>query len=164
VAARSADTIAGVEEMVGGSPVVLAPSTSLGHLGALPVLVGDEDAVLYDIQVHASVQGALPELRLRGVPCEAVRHNRLDRLEERIAVLARKHARVFYLCDGIYSMHGDVLDVQGLYGLLDRQPSLFAYVDDAHGASWSVRFGAPSDEPTSSRVIVSAERTQTAFK
>src|SRR5262245_15155204 len=77
-----------LSEMVGGSPVVLAPTTSLGHLSALPVLVGDQDAVLYDIQVHASVQGALPELRLRGVPCEALRHNRMDRLEERVATLA----------------------------------------------------------------------------
>jgi 7-keto-8-aminopelargonate synthetase-like enzyme len=131
-----------LSEMVGGAPVVLAPTASLGHLSALPVLVGERDAVLYDIQVHASVQAALPELRMRGVPCEPVRHNRLDRLEERIAALSRVHERVFYLCDGIYSMHGDVLDVDGLFTLLDRQPSLFAYVDDAHGVSWSGRNGA----------------------
>ncbi|MEO8181196.1 MAG: aminotransferase class I/II-fold pyridoxal phosphate-dependent enzyme [Deltaproteobacteria bacterium] len=131
-----------LSEMVGGAPVVLAPTASLGHLSALPVLVGERDAVLYDIQVHASVQAALPELRMRGVPCEPVRHNRLDRLEERIAALSRAHERVFYLCDGIYSMHGDVLDVDGLFALLDRQPSLFAYVDDAHGVSWSGRNGA----------------------
>lgn len=131
-----------LSEMVHGAPVVLAPTTSLGHLSALPVLVGERDAVLYDIQVHASVQAALPELRLRGIPCEAVRHNRLDRLEERIAALASKHERVFYLCDGIYSMHGDVIDVAGLYALLDRQPSLFAYVDDAHGVGWSGERGA----------------------
>lgn len=131
-----------LSRMVGGSPVVLAPSTSLGHLSALPVLVSDEDAVLYDIQVHASVQAVLPELRLRGVPCEPVRHNHMARLEERVANLARQHARVFYLCDGIYSMHGDTLDVEGLYGLLERQPSLFAYVDDAHGVSWSGQRGA----------------------
>jgi 7-keto-8-aminopelargonate synthetase-like enzyme len=131
-----------LEQMVEGAAVVLAPSTSLAHHSALPVLVGDRDAVLFDIQVHASVQAALPELRMRGVPCEAVRHNRLDRLEERIAALSARHERVFYLCDGIYSMHGDVLDVAGLHALLERQPSLMAYVDDAHGVSWSGRHGA----------------------
>src|SRR5688572_30140747 len=130
-----------LSQMVDGAAVVLAPSTSLAHQSALPVLVGERDAVLYDIQVHASVQAALPELRLRGVPCEAVRHNRLDRLEERVRALSAKHERVYYLCDGIYSMHGDVLDVDGLYALLDRQPSLVAYVDDAHGVSWSGRHG-----------------------
>ncbi|MEY4545011.1 MAG: hypothetical protein RL685_1206 [Pseudomonadota bacterium] len=131
-----------LSQMVDGAPVVLAPTTSLAHQSALPVLVGDRDAVLFDVQVHASVQAALPELRLRGVPCEAVRHNRLDRLEERIVALSARHERVFYLCDGIYSMHGDVLDVEGLYALLERQPSLMAYVDDAHGVSWSGRRGA----------------------
>ena len=131
-----------LSQLVDGAPVVLAPSTSLAHQSALPVLVGERDAVLFDIQVHASVQAALPELRLRGVPCEAVRHNRLDRLEERIAALSAQHDRVYYLCDGIYSMHGDVLDVAGLYALLERQPSLVAYVDDAHGVSWSGQHGA----------------------
>jgi 7-keto-8-aminopelargonate synthetase-like enzyme len=131
-----------LSEMAHGAPVVLAQTTSLGHLGALPVLVGERDAVLYDVQVHASVQAALPELRMRGVPCEGVRHNRLDRLEERIQALAVKHERVFFLCDGIYSMHGDVTDVDALYALLDRQPSLFVYLDDAHGVSWSGQRGA----------------------
>jgi 7-keto-8-aminopelargonate synthetase-like enzyme len=131
-----------LSEMVGGSPVVVAPTASLAHLSALPVLVGERDAVLYDIQVHASVQAALPELRLRGVTCEPVPHNRLDRLEQRVHSLSATHDRVFYLCDGIYSMHGDVIDVDGLYDLLDRQPSLFAYVDDAHGVGWSGEHGA----------------------
>jgi 7-keto-8-aminopelargonate synthetase-like enzyme len=131
-----------LSRLVGGFPVVVAQSSSLGHLSALPVLIGDRDAVLYDVQVHASVQAALPELRLRGIPCEPVRHNNMARLEERVSALAREHARVFYLCDGIYSMHGDVLDVAGLYALLDRQPSLFAYVDDAHGVSWNGARGA----------------------
>jgi 7-keto-8-aminopelargonate synthetase-like enzyme len=131
-----------LSEMAGGAPVVLAATASLAHLSALPVLVGERDAVLYDIQVHASVQASLPELRMRGIPCEPVRHNRLDRLEQRIKALSAQHDRVFYLCDGIYSMHGDVVDVDGLFDLLDRQPALFAYVDDAHGVSWSGRYGA----------------------
>jgi 7-keto-8-aminopelargonate synthetase-like enzyme len=131
-----------LSEMAGGAPVVLAATASLAHQSALPVLVGERDAVLYDIQVHASVQASLPELRMRGIPCEPVRHNRLDRLEERIKALSAQHDRVFYLCDGIYSMHGDVIDVDGLYELLDRHPALFAYVDDAHGVSWSGRHGA----------------------
>ena len=131
-----------LSEMAGGARVVVAPTASLAHQSALPMLVGERDAVLYDIQVHASAQAALAELRLRGVPCEPVRHNQLDRVEARVQALAAKHNRVFYLCDGIYSMHGDVLDADGLYALLDRQPSLFAYVDDAHGVGWSGERGA----------------------
>jgi 7-keto-8-aminopelargonate synthetase-like enzyme len=131
-----------LSELVGGSRVVLAPTTSLAHLGALPVLVGERDAVLYDIQLHASAQAVLPELRQRGIPCEPVQHNRLDRLARRARALAQTHERVFYLCDGVYSMHGDLLDVAGLYALLDQNPFLHAYVDDAHGMSWSGARGA----------------------
>ena len=146
-----------LSEMAGGSPVVLAPTTSLAHLGALPVLVGDRDAVLYDTQLHASAQAVLPELRLRGVPCEPVRHNRLDRLEQRARQLARTHERVLYLCDGVYSMHGDRLDVHALYGVLDRNPALFAYVDDAHGVGWSGARGAGTvlgERPIHDRMVV----------
>jgi 7-keto-8-aminopelargonate synthetase-like enzyme len=131
-----------LSEMVGGLPLLIAPTTSLGHLAAMPVLIGDKDAVVYDAQVHASVQAVLPTLIQRGIPCEPVRHNRLDKLEERVQKLAAKYERVFYLCDGVYSMHGDVVDVDALFALLDRQPSLFAYVDDAHGVGWAGRHGA----------------------
>lgn len=131
-----------LSEMAGGAPVVLAATASLAHLSALPALVGERDAVLYDIQVHASVQAALPDLRQRGVVCEPVPHNRLDRLERRVQLLRRSHERIFYLADGVYSMHGDVLDAHGLFELLDRQPALFAYIDDAHGFGWSGARGA----------------------
>jgi 7-keto-8-aminopelargonate synthetase-like enzyme len=131
-----------LSEMAGGAHVVLAATTSLAHLGALPVLVGERDAVLYDTQVHASAQAVLPELRLRGIACEPVRHNRLDKLEQRAQALSRTHERVFYICDGVYSMYGDRLDVDGLYSVLARNPALFAYIDDAHGVGWSGARGA----------------------
>ena len=131
-----------LSEITGGARVVLAATTSLAHLGALPVLVGEHDAVLYDSQLHASAQAVLPELRQRGVLCEPVRHNRLDRLEQRVRALAVAHERVIYLCDGVYSMFGDLLDGDALFELLERQPSLFAYVDDAHGVAWSGARGA----------------------
>ncbi|HEY3493355.1 MAG TPA: aminotransferase class I/II-fold pyridoxal phosphate-dependent enzyme [Polyangiaceae bacterium] len=129
-------------ELVGRHPVVLAPSTSLAHQAALPVLVGERDAVCYDVMVHSSVQAVLPTLLQRGVPCEPIPHNRLDLLERRARRLAANHERVFYLCDGVYSMHGDLADLAGLSDLMERMPALFAYVDDAHGVGWAGRHGA----------------------
>lgn len=131
-----------MSELVGGLPVVIAPTTSLGHLAALPVLINERDAVLYDVNVHNSVQTLLPTLRQDGIPCEAVSHNRLDRVEERVSELARTHERVFYLCDGVYSMQGDIVDATELHAMLDRQPRMWAYVDDAHGVGWAGKHGA----------------------
>ncbi|HEY3497225.1 MAG TPA: aminotransferase class I/II-fold pyridoxal phosphate-dependent enzyme [Polyangiaceae bacterium] len=129
-------------ELAGGHPVVLAPNTTLAHQAALPVLVGDDDAVCFDVSAHSSIQAVLPELMLRGVPCVPVPHNRIDVLERRARRLARKHERVFYLCDGVYSMRGDLVPLDELYDLLERLPALFAYVDDAHGLGWAGRNGA----------------------
>ena len=131
-----------LSRLAGGFPVVIAPSTTLAHQAALPVLVGPHDAVLYDTMVHSSVQAVIPTLRQQGTRCEPVAHNRMDRLAARVASLAPGCGRVFYLCDGVYSMHGDRLPLDDLRALLDRHPSLFAYVDDAHGVGWTGRHGA----------------------
>jgi 7-keto-8-aminopelargonate synthetase-like enzyme len=131
-----------MSELVGGHPVVITPTTSLGHLAALPVLISERDAVLYDVNVHNSVQTVLPSLQHDGVHCEAVSHNRLDRVEERVSELSRTHERVFYLCDGVYSMQGDLVDASALHAMLDRQPRMWAYVDDAHGVGWAGKHGA----------------------
>ncbi len=131
-----------LSEITGGYPVVLAQTTSLAHLSALPVLIDDDDAVLYDLHVHSSVHAVLPTLRQRGIVCNSVGHAGLGHLERRARALAARHRRVFYLCDGVYSMHGSILDVDALRGVLDRVPALSAYVDDAHGVGWSGRFGS----------------------
>lgn len=131
-----------MSELVGRHPVVIAPSTSLLHQAALPVLVGERDAVCFDVLVHSSVQAVLPTLLQRGVPCEPIPHNRIDLLERRARRLAQNHERIHYLCDGVYSMHGDLADLDALGDLLDRMPRLFAYVDDAHGVGWAGRHGA----------------------
>jgi 7-keto-8-aminopelargonate synthetase-like enzyme len=83
----------------------------------------------------------LPSLAASGATCRMVRHNRMDRLDSIVATLSRTHRRVWYLADGIYSMHGDVTPMTELRALVARHPRLHVYVDDAHGVSWSGRRG-----------------------
>jgi 7-keto-8-aminopelargonate synthetase-like enzyme len=120
-----------------GGHVVVAPSTTLGHIAALPVLIREGDAVLIDQFAHASLHTATT--MLRDVTVERVRHNQLDRLEARVADLAANGKRVFYICDGVYSMRGDLAPFERLRALLDAYPTLHLYIDDAHSTSW---FGA----------------------
>lgn len=112
---------------------VITPTTTLGHIAAIPALVNDEDAVIIDQQVHNSVQTAVNLLKPRGIHVEIVRHSRMDLLEERIIALQAKHAKIWYLADGIYSMFGDECPIRVIYRLLDKYPALHFYVDDAHG-------------------------------
>lgn len=124
-----------------GRSVVVTPSTTLGHISAIPVLVGDRDAVVLDHQVHNSVQTAIQLLRARGVPITMIRHNRMDQLESEIQRLKAKHERVWYFADGVYSMHGDGTPVPTLAALHERYPQFWSYVDDAHGFGWTGTHG-----------------------
>ncbi|MCW3090009.1 MAG: aminotransferase class [Ferruginibacter sp.] len=114
---------------------VITPTTTLGHIACIPVLVDDTDAVIMDQQVHNSVQTAVQLLKPRGIHVELVRHNRMDLLEERITELRAKHRKIWYMADGIYSMFGDASPVEEVYRLMDQYPELYYYVDDAHGMS-----------------------------
>lgn len=124
-----------LDELTGGSALV-SPNTTLAHLSALPVLVGDDDAVILDHQVHHTVQLAVPQLRQQGVHVEFVRHERLDLLDERIRDLCKRHPRVWYLADGVYSMYGNLAALDALRWLAAEHEQLHLYIDDAHGTSW----------------------------
>jgi 7-keto-8-aminopelargonate synthetase-like enzyme len=124
-----------------GAPVVVAQTTTLAHFAALPILVAADDAVVCDQLVHNSVQSVLPTLAAAGTTCRFVRHNRMDRLDEVVRALADRHRRVWYLADGIYSMHGDPAPMPALRELLSRHERLHLYIDDAHGVSWTGRHG-----------------------
>jgi 7-keto-8-aminopelargonate synthetase-like enzyme len=138
-----------------GRVALVAASTTLAHVAALPVLVRDGDAVILDQFAHASLHTATA--LLRESTFELLRHQRFDLLEERLRVLTAKHRRVFYVCDGVYSMRGDFARFADLATLLERYPALHVYVDDAHSTSWygeSGRGAALAELGACERVIV----------
>jgi 7-keto-8-aminopelargonate synthetase-like enzyme len=124
--------------MTDGYPLV-APSTTLGHIAALPVLVKPGDAVVVDQFAHASLQTAVGLLRSHSV--ELVRHSRLELLDRKVARLARQHRIVWYILDGMYSMSGDLAPMADLAQLLAKYDCLHLYVDDAHSTSWYGKHG-----------------------
>ena len=121
-------------EKMTGRPALVAPSTTLAHMAALPVLVRDNDVVIIDQFAHSSLHAAT-EL-LRDVPVHLVRHSRLDQIEELMQNLSHSHERIWVAVDGLYSMFGDFTPYDGLRSLLDRWPQLHVYVDDAHATGW----------------------------
>ena len=129
-----------LDQMFGGYALVV-PTTSLGHLATLPCLVKSTDAVLLDHQVHASVQMAANQLRVKGADVELVRHNEMDRLEAMIQRVAPKANRIWYMADGVYSMFADLAPFDALRELLDRYPQLYLYIDDSHGVGWAGKHG-----------------------
>ncbi len=151
-----------VESMLGkimGNPVLLAPTTSLGHISTIPVLVGERDAVLCDQQVHNSVRNAVQMVKGDGTYVETLPHNSMHLLEQRIADLKDKYDNVWYFADGVYSMYGDTANFKQIWKLLDKYENFRFYVDDAHGMSWAGKNGrglALSRMPHHPRMIVAS--------
>lgn len=121
--------------------VVLTPTTTLGHLSVIPIVVEEGDVIILDQQAHASIQGAAHQMQLKGVPVTVVRHNDMDELEKKIIHYSANYNRVWYMIDGVYSMYGDYPSFDKLKTFLDKYRSFHLYVDDAHGMSWNGKNG-----------------------
>jgi 7-keto-8-aminopelargonate synthetase-like enzyme len=127
-------------EQLFGSPALMMPSTTLGHVATLPVIVGSRDLVVLDQQVHHSVQMAVNHVRAQGSRVEMIRHNDLDQLEQALKS-SGDHDRVWYLADGVYSMFADFAPFAALRRLHDEYEQLHLYIDDSHGVGWHGRNG-----------------------
>jgi 7-keto-8-aminopelargonate synthetase-like enzyme len=127
-----------------GGHVVVAPTTTLGHQAALGCLVTEQDSIVFDHQVHASVQVAATLARAQGARVEMVRHGDLSKAIDIVKRLARTSRTVWVLGDGVYSMYGDLAPVGLLRELLAVGDNVRLYVDDAHGMSWAGQHGRGS--------------------
>jgi len=120
-----------------GHPALVAPTTTLAHISAIPVLLRKSDAVIIDQRVHNSVRNALQLAKVDGVYMEQLKHNRMDMLETRIQILSQNHDKVWYFIDGVYSTYGDLAPYAELKYFLEKYENFYLYVDDAHGMGWA---------------------------
>jgi 7-keto-8-aminopelargonate synthetase-like enzyme len=123
------------------NPSILAATTTLTHVAAVPILVQDDDLVILDHQVHGSVQMAAQLVKAKGTKVEMIRHNRMDILEDLIKVNPNKYNKIWYMADGLYSMYGDYAPLKDLTFLMEKYHNFHVYIDDAHGMSWIGKHG-----------------------
>jgi 7-keto-8-aminopelargonate synthetase-like enzyme len=119
-----------------GAEVAIAPTTTLAHAAALPVLVRAGDLVVMDSAVHNSVQMAAQLLTASGIEVRTTPHGDLDAVERLAEHASSSDGSIWYLADGVYSMSGASAPFKEIRRLLETHPNLWAYVDDAHGLSW----------------------------
>ena len=130
-----------LSKMFENRKVILFQSLTLGHISTLPLLVDDNDAVIVDERAHDSIQSAVHMLKLRQIKIEVLRHNKMTLLEDRIKILSNRYKKIWYLADGMYSMHGDFAPIKRMYELADKYEQFYMYVDDIHGMSWTGKHG-----------------------
>lgn len=123
-------------------PVIATASTTLGHLATIPVVVGKNDAVILDLQVHSSIQMTVQQLKAKKIPVHIIKHNCMDSLDSKIKNLYNKHDKIWYFADGVYSMYGDYAPFKELDRLLNQYDKFHLYIDDAHGMGWTGENGS----------------------
>jgi len=122
-----------LEQML-GADVVIAASTTLAHLAALPVMIRGDDHVLVDAYAHASLLQAMPSVKANGARVTQIPHNDTNLIADYCR--ANPKTRVWFIGDGIYSMHGDTMPAEEVFELLESRSNLWVYCDDAHGLGW----------------------------
>jgi glycine C-acetyltransferase len=118
-------------DWLGVESVLILPSVMLANFGAIPGLVGRQDAVVMDEQAHSSMQEAAKIARANGAKVATFAHSDPAALEKTLHSL--KPYRSALVCiDGVYSMSGRIPPMADLDPVA-RAAGAVLYVDDAHG-------------------------------
>ncbi len=98
------------------------------NVSLLPALADSDTLILSDFLNHNSIiQGC----KLSRCYVNTFRHNDLDHLEDLLKASAGSHSRSFVVTESIFSMDGDVCDIDTLISLSEKYNSLLV-VDEAH--------------------------------
>jgi len=99
------------------------------NLGAIPALVGKEDAIFSDELNHASI---IDGCRLSGAKIIRYAHCNPDDLRRILKEQRAAYPRAMVITDGVFSMDGDVAPLDKVYEVSQNYDAILM-VDDAHG-------------------------------
>jgi 8-amino-7-oxononanoate synthase len=115
-------------QFLGCEDAVITVSGYATNVSVLGHLLGPEDVIIHDSLAHESI---LAGAKLSGARRRPFPHNNVDTLDRLLSQIRPHARRVLIAVEGVYSMDGDVAQLDQLIEVKKRHHALL-YVDEAH--------------------------------
>ena len=126
---------------LGTEDTLLFPSCMDANAGVFEAVLGDQDVMIADRLVHASI---VDGMRLCKAMVDTFKHSDMGHLEEKLQDHQDKRFRMV-ITDGVFSMDGDVAKLDAMVELAEKYDAM-VMVDDSHATGFMGKTGRGTHE------------------
>jgi glycine C-acetyltransferase len=130
-----------VTEFLETEDTVLFPSCMDANAGVFEAVLGDEDVIIADRLVHASI---IDGIRLCRAHQDSFKHSDMKHLEQKLELHQESRFRLV-VTDGVFSMDGDLAKLDEIVELARRYDAM-VMLDDSHATGFIGRTGRGTHE------------------
>ena len=128
-------------EFLGTEDTILFPSCMDANAGVFEAVLSDEDVMIADRLVHASI---VDGMRLCSAHRDTFKHSNMKHLENKLKLHQDKRIRLI-ITDGSFSMDGDLAKLDEIVALAEKYDAL-VFVDDSHASGFIGKTGRGTHE------------------
>lgn len=118
--------------------ILLFNSGYHANTGTISAIAAGNTLIVADKLVHASI---IDGITLSRRDFLRFRHNDITHLRTILSKKASEYDRIIIVVESIYSMDGDICDLNNLVALKEEYPNVILYVDEAHGFGVRGKYG-----------------------
>lgn len=118
--------------------ILLFNSGYHANTGTISAIAAGNTLIVADKLVHASI---IDGITLSRRDFLRFRHNDIDHLKSILSKKSPEYDRILIVVESIYSMDGDICDLDSLVSLKEEYPNILLYVDEAHGFGVRGKYG-----------------------
>ena len=126
---------------LGTEDTILFPSCMDANAGVFEALLGEQDVLIADRLVHASI---VDGMRLCKAMQDTYKHSDMAHLEEKLVEHQDKRFRLV-ITDGVFSMDGDVAKLGEIVALAEKHRAM-VFLDDSHATGFMGAKGRGTQE------------------
>ncbi len=128
-------------EFLGTEDTLLFPSCMDANAGVFEAVLGEQDVMIADRLVHASV---VDGMRLAKAMQDTYKHSDMGHLEEKLQEHQDKRFRMI-ITDGVFSMDGDLAKLDQMVALAEKYDAM-VFIDESHATGFIGKTGRGTHE------------------